>query len=204
MAVYPLNDDSGTNETSHDVLPSRKASNVSLKGGLRRNPIGSHFLNGSSDRCYIFISKGGDIDVRYSITITAWVFPVSGAGPIFSYKSGLGISASDRDYLEAHLSFREYDSQRIKLSGLQNGTWNFVGFSYDFISGLAELWIGNTSVLRSVGNQKQISTESDFYVGSSSQDLDRHFRGRMSDLKIYDIALNNKQRQEERIFDSGK
>jgi hypothetical protein len=204
--MYPLNNISGTNETSPKPLQSGKTYNVSLKTGPFGNQYGSHYFNGSSDS-FILLPNNGGFDTRYSITILTWILPEQRYGPIFSYKSGLGIWISSSWKLIAHLVFKGHQiSETIESDSLVFMSWNYIAISYDYHSGSAKLWIGNRTVAsRNVGAKRLISTESDMRLGTAFEG-NNSYKGSIAGLQMYDVALTDEQisNYSRRSTESGK
>ncbi|KXJ25113.1 hypothetical protein AC249_AIPGENE21222 [Exaiptasia diaphana] len=184
VALYPLNASSGANEISLDPLLKGEAYNMVQPDWLNE----SYYFPGLEDS-YIAINHNGNLDLMKSITITAWIFPQGNSGFIVTYGNGTGIKMLDQKTLVGQLVFeeeKEYKQQQLKLSGLKNATWNFIGISYDFLTGHAKLFIGDNIMSRRVGNRKLLATNSSVEIASS-------FKGGISRVQFYDVSLNDSE-----------
>ena len=197
MAVYPMSAESGVKEASSDrysSLLAGKMTSIVFQRGPFDDQKGSIFLNGSSGS-FVSILNRGYLNTQFSFTITLWIFQEeTTSGTVICYKDGLEMSLSQSKYLIAKFVFKRYKSETLKIFGLQDGTWHSVGFSYDYMTGMSKVWIGNTTVSRRVGEQKELATAKRLRIGASfSNDTKGYFTGRISDLRIYDYALSHRQ-----------
>lgn len=196
IAVYPMNAGSGVQEGISDRYSSflkGKIPSIVLQPGPYNDRNGSIFLNGSS-ASFISIPNRGYLNTQFSFTIALWIFQEeSTSGTIICYKDGLELSLSDTKHLVAKFVFKRYKSETLKIFGFQDGVWHYVGFSYDYMTGTAKVWIGNATVSRDVGEQKELATSKELRVGASFTNDTRYFIGRISGLRIYDYALPHKE-----------
>ena len=73
---------------------------------------------------------------------------------------------------------------------LVENSWNFIGTTYDYKTGIATVWVNNGTVMhKSIGAKTELATQNDVRVGASSNQ-ENHFCGRVSCLQFYDQALS--------------
>ncbi|KAL9982726.1 hypothetical protein ACROYT_G004810 [Oculina patagonica] len=194
-AVYPLNGQFGTRDLSSNENPPGVPYNVQLAPGPFGQPNGSYQLSGSSNS-YIEFPNNGGLDTRYSLTLLAWVFPENIDGPIFNYGTNyFGVHfwiVNNR--LFARLSKRSggYADLPALTSALKQNSWNFIGTSYDYDSGVQKLWIeGKVYDVRNIGTF-EVSTQGDVRMGMRDGD-NRFLKGRISCVQVYDKALTERE-----------
>ena len=197
MAVYPLNSKYLSREIKDRLSPGI-LSDVPLAPGLDGKEGGSYQFAGNIGS-YIEFPNNGRLDVKHSITILCWVYPQSTAGPLFSYsvsdnwgvlfwmtKGQLFAMFSRRDH--QHTRYLFYDALALAFN-----QWHHVGCSYDFISGEANLWLNGQSVLKmNIGKEIELATQDEVRIGAVHMEK-RYFRGRITDVQVYDVALNAEQ-----------
>lgn len=140
------------------------------------------------------IFNRGYLDAKFSFTIALWIYPEgTSSGTIFSYQDGLELSVLNTNHLAAKFAFKRYKSETLTIFGIESGIWQYVGFSYDYMTGTARIWVGNVSMSKPLGEQKELATTKDIRLGASFANDTGYFKGRISDLRIYDYALSDKQ-----------
>ena len=76
------------------------------------------------------------------------------------------------------------------------GGWKFVGATYERSSGEAKLWVNGVAVQSTnMGAGIDLGTQSNAQMGASIERLD-HFKGRIAQMRVYDVALTQEQIQE--------
>ena len=129
------------------------------------------------------------------MTLLAWVFPENTDGPIFNY----GV-----DYFGVHLwvgggylfcRFTErsgmYPSP-LHSGSLKRDAWNFVGASYDYVSGVQKLWIeGKVQEEQNISTH-ELNTSGAVRMGVITGDA-RNFTGRISCMQVYNKALTKRE-----------
>lgn len=129
------------------------------------------------------------------MTLLAWVIPENTDGPIFNY----GV-----DYYGVHLWVvggsllsRFIERSGIYPSALHSGSlrrdaWNFVGASYDYVSGVQKLWIeGKVHEEQNISTH-ELHTSGAVRIGVLTGDA-RHFTGRISCMQVYNKALTESE-----------
>ena len=190
MAIFSLSGTNGTEDMSQNGATKAVSKNVQFAPGPYGNPNGSFFFNGD-ESSYVELKNTGELDARFSISVFAWVHLDSGNGPIFEYGCSLSVS-----HLTLGIEVRYMDRKTSKFYPLQKenilvaNTWNFIGTTYDYHTGIATVWANNNTVmLRYIGEEMELATQSDVRVGASSKQ-EKNFRGRISCLQFYDQALS--------------
>ena len=145
-----------------------------------------------------FPNKGG-LDTRFSITMMCWVQHVGQGGPLFSY----GVSATTVSIsIDRHLFFNEF-VRNISFEtyptrtyvGFPAGKWIHVAATYDHNSGNNSLYInGHLRRSRNIGTGYEIATASR-RVRMGVKDDSIYFKGKIAEMKVYDVALNEAQIQ---------
>ena len=177
-------------------------SGVSLAPGPYGKKDGSYeFFENANSFIEFPSSPGGALDVRYSMTILCWVYydqKGGPSGPIFNYfqgdKWGVHLWVLDR-LLFARFVNRVFSLEphtALHDSSLVGG-WKFVGASYDYETGEIKLWVdGALKQAGNMGPHKELGTQGSVRMGVRKQDT-RFFKGRISQLQIYEKALSQQQ-----------
>lgn len=179
------------------AIPSK---HVRWAPGIDGYPEGSLELQGTS-ASFIEISNLSDglLDVKRSITLLAFIYPMGRSGPILSYHvDGLGVQLGyerrDDEIGEFTASFTPRDlvqtAAPLGAPVLRNNEWNFVGASYDHNSGIARLWHNGKEVKANfLVKGLELATQFSIRVGALEGDWEENFSGRISHLHIYNEAL---------------
>ena len=177
-------------------------SGVSLAPGPYGKKDGSYeFFENANSFIEFPSSPGGALDVRYSMTILCWVYydqKGGPSGPIFNYfqgdKWGVHLWVLDR-LLFARFVNRVFSLElhtALHDSSLAGG-WKFVGASYDYETGEIKLWVdGALKQAGNIGPHKELGTQGSVRMGVRKKDS-RFFKGRISQLQIYNKALSQQQ-----------
>ena len=197
VAVYPLNSKYLSREIK-DRLPPGILSDVSLAPGIDGKEGGSYQFAGNIGS-YIEFPNNGGLDVKHSITILCWVYPQNRDGPLFQYggthRWGVLLWMS-KGKLYAYFPQRNYQGSKFlyyDALALAFNQWHYVGCSYDFISGEANVWLNGQSVVKmNIGKEVELATEDEVRIGAINMDR-RYFQGRVTAVQLYDVALNAEQ-----------
>ena len=94
----------------------------------------------------------------------------------------------------ARFNDRAFAESPIKLHHTSlAGGWKFVGASYDNETGESKLWAeGAFKQTRKLGANKQLGTQGSVRMGVRKND-NRYFKGKISQLQIYNEALSQQQ-----------
>ena len=199
VILFPLNAEYKTSDIKNRTAPGIP-SGVSLAPGPYGEENGSYEFFGNANSFIEFPnSPGVALDVQYSITILCWVYYDEKGGldgPIFNYNTGgkYGVHL----WVMNGLFFARFNdrvfSRKPTLSHTSlAGGWKFLGASYDNETGDIKLWAdGTLKQTRNMGAQKQLGTQGSVRMGVREND-NRYFKGRISQLQIYDVALSKRQ-----------
>ena len=194
-AVYPLNGKFGARDLSSHGNPPGVPYNLQLAPGPFGEPNGSYQFSGSSNS-YIEFPNNGGLDTKYSLTLLVWVFPENTDGPIFNYGTyyfGVHFWIVNSGSF-ARLTKRSggFAGLPLQKANLKQNAWNFIGTSYDYDSGVQELWIdGKVYDVQNIGTV-ELSTQSAVRIGVKDGD-DRFLKGRISCVQVYNKALTEKE-----------
>ncbi|XP_020626858.1 uncharacterized protein LOC110064194 [Orbicella faveolata] len=197
IAFYPLN----TKYTTREIKNRQAQGNpvgVSMAPGPDGKAGGSYQFTGQSNS-YIEFPNNGGLDAQHSITMLCWVYPENTDGPIFNYKITGGPWAvhfwMHSGKLYGVISQRNY----LMIPGLRTfhvlalNQWHYVGFTYSHITGMANLWLDDQRVVhRNIGAGLSLSTQDNVRMGALEND-GRYFKGRITAMQIYDVALTEEQ-----------
>ena len=196
VAVYPLN----TRTKASDISFSRNApgtmSNVRPAPGPDGRRGTSYEFKGGKNS-YIQFPNLGKLDTRKSITILAWIYHQGRAGPIFNYHPsawGVHFWVVGRRALFVRFTKRRTKDFTAALVSktVKRSRWQYVGASYDHASGTAKLFVGGRMVAKRRIGRIRLATNYPVRMGVREGD-GRYFRGRISCLQVYDVALNTRQ-----------
>lgn len=139
----------------------------------------------------------GKLDTRTSITILAWIYHQGRAGPIFNYHpSAWGVHfwmVGRRALFVRFTKRRTKDFTAALVSKtVKRSRWQYVGASYDHATGTAKLFVGGRMVAKKRIGRIRLATNYPVRMGVRVGD-GRYFRGRISCLQVYDVALNTRQ-----------
>ena len=185
--------------------PKGKLGYVRSAPGPDTYPGGSYQFFGRRDS-YIEFPNRGKLDTRRSITIIAWIYHEGRAGPIFNYMpNGWGVHlwmVSPRTLFVRYTRRRgrkpTKDLSSRKIKPLK---WQYIATTYDYITGYAKLYLdGKVIAQRKIGRIR-LATNYPVRMGARRGDR-RYFRGRISCVMVFDVALNPNQiaRRKKRCF----
>ena len=200
VILFPLNAEYQTRDIKNRTAPGIP-SGVSLAPGPNGEKDGSYEFFGNANSFIEFPnSPGGALDVRYSMTILCWVYydeKRGPRGPIFEYntggKYGVYLWVLNRLFL-AKLIDRAFSYSRhyLRHTSLARG-WKFVGASYDNETGEIKLWAdGAFKRTRKMNAGVELATQGNVRMGVRKNDH-RCFKGKISQLQIYNEALSQRQ-----------
>ena len=197
--MFPLNAEYQTRDIKDRTAPGIP-SGVSLAPGPYGEEDGSYEFFGNASSFIEFPnSPGGALDVRYSMTILCWVYYDEKGGPdgpIFNYNTG-GRYGVHFWVLNRLFYARFNDRAFLSLPFLHHtslaGGWKFVGASYDNETGEIKLWAdGAFKQTRRMRTGVELGTQGSVRMGVRKNDI-RYFKGKISQLQIYNEALSQQQ-----------
>ena len=199
VILFPLNAEYQTRDIKNRTAPGIP-SEVSLAPGPYGEEDGSYEFFGNANSFIEFPnSPGGALDVRYSMTILCWVYYDEKGGPdgpIFNYntggKYGVHFWVLNRLFF-ARFNDRTFsDSPILQHTSLEGG-WKFVGASYDNETGETKLWAeGAFKQTHKMNAGVELGTQGSVRLGARKNG-DRYFKGKISQLQIYNEALSQQQ-----------
>ncbi|KAJ7373924.1 hypothetical protein OS493_009249 [Desmophyllum pertusum] len=200
IAHFPLNSTYETREIDNRQ-PMGTPVGVSLAPGPNNKTGGSYQFTGQNNS-YIEFPNDGGLDANRSITVLCWVKHAgSGSGLEFvvgylntkEEKLGFAMATNDGILLVVMNNRADKASFWIDTQPLEPGAWHFVGTSYDDNTGIARLYVdGKTVAQKNLKAKSGVATPDQFklYVGGyPSHDAPSNFNGRISNLRIFDVAL---------------
>lgn len=196
MVVYPLNRGFKGRDLTNRNAPARP-NNVRYAPGPLGKPGGAIRFLGKKTSFVHFPNKNGAIDTRNSITILVWIYPEGKPGPIFNYHPGgwgVHLWLTSPTTLFARFTKRRGRVFTRSLSSVSviPRQWQVVGASYDQNTGVASLWRNGRRVRTANIGKIQLATNYPARMGAKMGDR-RYFRGRVSCLQVYKVALSSQQ-----------
>ncbi|KAL9983465.1 hypothetical protein ACROYT_G005640 [Oculina patagonica] len=200
LVMFPFNADCRSLEYFSQTELAFVSPRVQPALGADGIPGGSLQLDGTFNS-FIEIPNfdGGLADARQSITLLAFIYPTGCSGPVISYDTngyglqiwqegmyfGMGILSAW--FVRRDLAF----AFPLKKAVLSINAWNFIGASYDHVTGMARLWHnGNEVAAVFVGQSFELATQFSIRIGALAIPWQEYyFRGRISHLHIYAKAL---------------
>ena len=198
VAFYPLNAHYKATE-KENRQPKGFLGDVAITNGPYNEPGGAYMFHGTVSSSIEFPNKGG-LDTRFSITLMCWVQPGGQDGPLFSYQvysSGVHMSVKLGKLFNGILVRRPFYLQRTMstVEVLSVGKWVHVAASYDHITGINSMYInGQLSVSQNIGKGHEIATDR-FKVRMGASRYNNYFKGKIAEMEVYDVALNEAQIQ---------
>ena len=200
VILFPLNAEYETRDIKNRTAPGIP-SGVSLAPGPYGEEAGSYEFFGTANSFIEFPnSPGGALDVRYSMTILCWVYYDEKGGPdgpIFNYNTGGSYGVHLwvlNGLLYAHFLDRTFSNPFTPVYHTSlAGEWKFVGASYDNETGEIKLWVdGAFKLTRNAIAGVELGTQGSVRMGVRKNDR-RYFKGKISQLQIYNEALSQQQ-----------
>ena len=198
VANYPLNGDFGANAINGNG-PNGKLEAVTPTMGPYGEPNGALEFSGKPDS-YIEFPNDGSLDTRYSITLMCWVQPGGQDGPLFNYKKsgqwGVHIWIVNGKFFNRITKRQDHGFFPAILTDepLPVGEWTHVAATYDYNSGKNSLYInGVLNKNQNIGANQQISTNDDAVRMGVKDGDGRYFKGNITQMKVYNVALNGEE-----------
>ena len=201
VAFYPLNAHYKAAE-KENRQPKGILRNVGITVGPYNKPGGAYMFYGTHDS-YIEFPNNGGLDTRSSITLMCWVQPgVRGAtAPLFMYTYpygpyGVALFIVDDKLWILIIKHKPFQSYVTAAEVLPVGDWVHVAGSYDHYTGINSLYInGHLKASQNIGTGYSIETTSQRVRRGAEDQLNLSFKGKIAEMKVYDVALNEAQIQ---------
>ena len=190
MALFFVGDTNKTVDLSPGGTSIAVLSDIALAPDPFGNPNGSLVLETSSS--HVELENHGEIDTRFSMSVFAWAhLSNSSTGPIIDYGCSMTVLHST---LGVEVIFKERHTSKSyllhKKGVLKANSWNFIGFTYEYYSGVATIWVNENIVIRELLLAKmELATYENVIVGAS-KNRKMQFRGQISCLQFYEQALS--------------
>ncbi|XP_078610005.1 uncharacterized protein LOC144881124 [Branchiostoma floridae x Branchiostoma japonicum] len=198
VGLWPLNAQYGATDITGNENDGI-ATGTQLAPGPYGDDDGAFQFAGTANS-YVDIPNNGWLDVRYSFTILAHIYPTGEAGPIFNYVNNITIGQWALHFWQLHtvnLQMRPvardgYFSDGIGANVLQQNTWNYVGTTYDSETGNASLWINSELARENHIGVAEVASQYPVRVGVRDGD-GRYFAGRIACLQLYNYPMTQEQ-----------
>lgn len=204
-AFYPLTSKTRGRDMSMFGNPPGKLGYVRSAPGPDKLPGGSYQFYGRPDS-YIEFPNRGKLDTRTSITIIAWIYHEGRAGPIFNYMPngwGVHLWMVTPNTLFVRFTRRQGRTFTAPLSSrrITPRKWQYVAATYDYLTGYAKLYLDSRVIAQKKLGRIRLATNYPVRMGVRKGDR-RYFRGRISCVMVFDVALNPNQiaRRKKRCF----
>ena len=210
VTFYPLNARYKAAE-KENRQPDGILGDVAITNGPYNEPGGAYMFYGNF-RSYIEFPNKGGLDIRFSITLMCWVQPGGRDGPLFNYGDilyygwgphyGVDMGIVKGKFF-IRINYREsWGQHRIRIRIIRSpkvlpvGKWVHVAASYDHGNGSNSLYInGHLRASYNIGRGYQIATNTQKVRMGSRTGRDGNFKGKIAEMKVYDVALNEAQIQ---------
>ena len=199
VAYFPLNAENQTREIDGRSLEG-DAVEVALAPGPDGRANGSYELFGYYSSITFPNNDGGTLDVRYSVTMLCWAFRTGHYGHFLSYVkfddyyAFFKVSLEfEGDSLFGYIEDRDDPSTNITVSTpfTSRGVWTHVGMSYNNVTGELNLFfdgrLAATYTSPVGGITLPLGTQYDLCSGG--------YNGRITQARVYDVALTEDQVQ---------
>ena len=189
---------------THSVPPHEAKTSVSMEtrqanastSGTRQVPTacrGTATTFYGRSNSYIQFPNRGRLDTRLSITLLAWIKHQGRGGPIFNYMpNGWGVHfwmVAPRTLFARFTRRRGRRFTRaVSSRTVRYRTWEYVGATYDYRSGIAKLFVRNRFVASRRIGRIRLATNYPVRMGARVGD-GRYFRGSISCMQVYKKAL---------------
>jgi len=172
--------------------PKGTLGDVGITNGPFNEPGGAYMFYGTLSSYIEFPNRGG-LDTRFSITLMCWVQPVGQDGPLVHYRDWgvfMWILNGKLLYAISKRSSKQLLSEMV-TEVVPAGKWVHVAASYDYNSGINSLYInGHLRASQNIGTGYEIATASQTVLMGSTGS-----KGKIAEMKVYDVALNESQIQ---------
>ena len=198
IAFYPLNVKYKATE-KENRQQSGILRDVAITSGPYNQPGGAYMFYGTA-KSYIEFANEGELDTRFSITLTCWVQPGGQDGPIFSYGAyGHTVCIKIvKGKLFNRIVKRSFQTLTTIITAevLPVGKWVHVAASYDHNTGSNSLYInGHLRASQNIGTGYEIATATQKVRMGAKGKWNSYFKGKIAEMKVYNFALNEAQIQ---------
>lgn len=209
LALYPLSYRTKGRDIGVFSNPSGRLGNVRQATGPDGRPKTATQFFGKPNS-YIEFPNNGKLDTKRSITLLAWIYNEGSAGPIFNYMpNGWGVHFWMTSPTTLFVRFTRRRRRRftphLQYRGVARRRWQYVGATYNERTGVAKLYLNSRIVARKGIGRFSLATNYPVRMGARIGDS-HFFRGKISCMQVYGVALNPKQiaARKRRCFLKGK
>ena len=198
VGFYPLNIRYGAAE-KENRQPKGILGDVAITKGPYNEPGGAYMFYGTASS-YIEFRNDGGLDTRLSITLMCWVQHAGQNGPLFRYGVSITgvVMVIGFGKLKCHIVERSFQSLPLLTTPevLPALRWVNVAGSYDHNIGNNLQYInGHFSISHNIGKGYKIETISQRVFTGNRSHRDWHFKEKIAEMKVYNVALNEEQIQ---------
>jgi len=197
-ALFPFNEYYNTKQEIIQGTLQVHFSNTHFVPGIEVEPGGAVRLEGNQNS-YIEIESNKQVLFEQSMTILLYINPTRNVpGPLVHYNaSGHGVqlwvqgNVGGKGELMARFNKRNLDTTTwLRAEVLNLGHWNFVGASYDHVTGYATLYHDGLVVQRKrIGKNLYLATRYEIRIGAVAISSLGSFDGEVACLQFYSKAL---------------
>ena len=151
-----------------------------------------------TESSYIEFPNNGGLDTRFSITLMCWVQPGDQDGALFSYgQRGVQMGISSGKLMnQIAARYPSWSFLPITTEVLPRGKWVHVAASYDHNTGINSLHInGHLRSSQNINTGYEIATASQTVRMGAKGLSTEYFKGKIAEMKVYNVALNETQIQ---------
>lgn len=195
MAFFPLRSKTGGKDIGPRKNHPARLVNTPYGKGPDGSPGTSVKLKGRPDSYIEFPNRNGKLDPRRSMTFVGYVYPEEKPGPIFNYNTdGSGVEIWQK---RPNILFVRYVTKKKKTKPLVSvklvrKVWNWIGTTYNHVTGEAKLYINSKPVSRRrIGARLRLATTQPVRTGAilGRKGNKRYFRGRVTCFQVYSKVL---------------
>lgn len=209
MALYPLSYRTKGRDIGVFSNPSGRLGYVRQTTGPDGRPMTATRFYGKPNS-YIEFPNKGKLDTKNSISLLVWIYNEGSAGPIFNYMpNGWGVHLWMTSPVTLFARFtrrrRRRSTPHVQYRGITPRKWQYIGATYSARTGFAKLYLNSRLVAKKRIGRIRLATNYPVRMGARIGDS-RFFRGRMSCMQVYSVALNSRQiaARSRRCFLKGK
>ncbi|KAI8502507.1 hypothetical protein Bbelb_200950, partial [Branchiostoma belcheri] len=191
VGIWPLNRQHGANDTSGNGYHAT-AEGVRLSPGLNGEPSGSYSLSRSH---VSFLRISSEVfRTAQSFTVLFNIYPTGEGGTLLSFSDGQNTNLQQANSTTVIFNILTQTSSgapvilTLEASVLTLNTWNYLGVSYNYTTGVAMIWHEGIPVAKSNFGRLALSAQGDLIVGNLN--TSSAFGGRVSCLQVYGAALS--------------
>ena len=191
VAFYPLNVRYKAAE-KENRQPKGILKDVAITNGPYNEPGGAYMFYGTDNSFIDFPKLSAGSDAQSSITLMCWVQPEGQDGPLFGgYRRTIMGILNGKFFVQLHTS-----SPPLTAGNPATGKWVHVAASYDNNTKNNSLYLnGHLRASQNVSSGYRTLLPNWRYRMGSAIYGRYQFKGKIAEMKVYDVALNEAQIQ---------